>query len=339
MPQIPDFMTAIEIAGPGAPEVLRPARRPVPRLGADEVLVRVEAAGVNRPDVMQRLGKYPPPPGASDIPGLEIAGVVVSAGAGQAAARWHEGDRVCALVSGGGYAEYCAVPAPQCLPLPEGISGVAAAAVPETFFTVWANLFQRGHLRAGERVLVHGGASGIGTTAIQLAWAFGATVLTTAGSDDKCEACRKLGAAVAINYRKQDFAEVVRKETSDAGVDVILDIMGGEYLQRNVDSLALNGRLLQIGLMGGAHAQINLTAVLRRRLTISGSTLRPRTVAEKGAIARELEAQVWPLLAARRVAPVIDRTFPLTSAADAHRRIESGEHIGKIVLVVEPRQP
>lgn len=334
MPQIPDFMTAIEIAGAGGPEVLLPARRPVPRPGTGEVLVRVEAAGVNRPDVMQRLGKYPPPPGASDIPGLEIAGIVVSAGAGDAAARWHEGDRVCALVSGGGYAEYCVVPAPQCLPLPEGMNVVAAAAVPETFFTVWANLFQRGQLRAGERVLVHGGASGIGTTAIQLARAFGATVFTTAGSDDKCEACRKLGAAVAINYRKQDFVDVVRKETSDAGVDVILDIMGGEYLQRNVDCLAMDGRLVQIGLIGGALAQINLTAVLRRRLTISGSTLRPRTVAEKGALARELEAHVWPLLAARRVAPVIDRTFPLTAAADAHRHLESGDHIGKIVLVV-----
>jgi putative PIG3 family NAD(P)H quinone oxidoreductase len=339
MPHIPDFMTAIEITAPGGPEVLRPARRPVPQPGTGEVLVRVEAAGVNRPDVMQRLGKYPPPPGASDIPGLEIAGVVVSAGTGEAAARWHEGDRVCALVSGGGYAEYCAVPAPQCLPLPAGMNIVDAAAVPETFFTVWANLFQRGQLRAGERVLVHGGASGIGTTAIQLARAFGATVLTTAGSDDKCEACRKLGAAVAINYRKQDFVAVVSKETSDAGVDVILDIMGGDYLQRNVDCLAVDGRLVQIGLMGGAQAQINLTPLLRRRLTISGSTLRPRTIVEKGALARELEAHVWPLLTARAVAPIIDRTFPLAAAAQAHRRLESGDHVGKIVLVADPGNP
>jgi putative PIG3 family NAD(P)H quinone oxidoreductase len=339
MSQIPDVMTAIEIAAPGGPEVLRPTTRPVPRPGTDEVLVRVEAAGVNRPDVMQRLGKYPPPPGASDIPGLEIAGIVVSAGGSEAGARWREGDRVCALVSGGGYAEYCVVPVPQCLPIPEGMNAVAAAAVPETFFTVWANLFQRGRLRHGERALIHGGASGIGTTAIQLARAFGATVFATAGSDGKCEACRGLGAAVAINYRTQDFVEVVRRETSDSGVDVILDIMGGEYLQRNVDCLAMDGRLIQIGHMGGAHAQINLTALLRRRLTISGSTLRPRSVAEKGAIARELEAHVWPLLAARRVAPVIDRTFPLTAAADAHRRLESGDHVGKIVLVPEPREP
>ena len=339
MPQIPDVMTAIEIAGAGGPEVLRPVRRAVPHPGPDDVLVRVEAAGVNRPDVMQRLGKYPPPPGASEIPGLEVAGVIVAVGSGAAADKWRPGDRVCALVAGGGYAEYCAVPAPQCLPIPHGFEAVAAAAVPETFFTVWANLFQRGRLREGERVLVQGGASGIGTTAIQLARASGAIVFATAGSDDKCEACRRLGATIAINYRTQDFVEVVRQETGDAGVDVILDIIGGDYFPRNVESLAMNGRLVQIGLMGGARAEINLNALLRRRLTITGSTLRPRSVAEKGAIARELEAHVWPMLASGKVAPIIDRTFALTAAADAHRRLESGDHIGKIVLVPDGRTP
>jgi putative PIG3 family NAD(P)H quinone oxidoreductase len=332
-------MTAIEIAGAGGPEVLRPASRPVPRPGPDDVLVKVEAAGVNRPDIMQRLGKYPPPPGAPDIPGLEVCGVIVAVGNGDAASRWRAGDRVCALVAGGGYAEYCAVPAPQCLPIPDGLNAISAAAIPETFFTVWTNLFQRGRLAAGERALIHGGASGIGTTAIQLARAIGATVFVTAGSDAKCEACRQLGAAVAINYRTQDFVEVVREQTSDAGVDVILDIMGGDYFPRNVEALALNGRLIQIGLMGGARSEINLNAVLRRRLTISGSTLRPRSVAEKGAIARELEAHVWPLLAAGRVGPIIDRTFELRSAADAHRRLESGDHIGKVVLVVGNAAP
>ncbi len=332
-------MTVVEIAGPGGPEVLRPASRPVPRPGPDDVLVRVEAAGVNRPDIMQRLGKYPPPPGASDIPGLEIAGVIVAVGSGEGADRWRPGDRVCALVSGGGYAEYCVVPAPQCLPIPQGFDAVSSAAIPETFFTVWTNLFQRGRLGAGERTLIHGGASGIGTTAIQLARVAGATVFVTAGSDEKCAACQRLGAAVAINYRTQDFVEVVRRETSEAGVDVILDIMGGDYFPRNVECLALNGRLVQIGLMGGARAEINLNAVLRRRLTISGSTLRPRSVAEKGALARELEVHVWPLLASGKVAPIIDRTFPLRAAAEAHRRLESGDHIGKVVLVTGAAMP
>ncbi len=284
--------------------------------------MQVEAAGVNRPDVMQRLGKYPPPPGASDIPGLEIAGTIVSVA--DVASRWHVGDRICALVSGGGYAEYCAAPAVQCLPIPDGLDAIAAGAIPETFFTVWTNVFERGRLAAGQRLLVHGGASGIGTTAIQLARASKAIVFATAGSNDKCAACRSLGAAVAINYRTQDFVDVVRTETSAAGVDVILDILGADYFARNIECLALNGRLLQIGLMSGARAEINLTAVLHRRLTITGSTLRARTVAEKGALAREVETHVWPLLAAGRVAPVIDRVFPLTAAADAHQRLESG---------------
>lgn len=330
MAEIPDRMTAIEIAGPGGPEVLRAVERPVPRPSAGEVLVRVDAAGVNRPDVLQRLGTYPPPPGASDIPGLEIAGTIVSVHSD--ASRWHPGDRICALVAGGGYAEYCTAPAVQCLPIPEGMDAVPAAAIPETFFTVWTNLFQRGGLRPGERVLVHGGTSGIGTTAIQLAHASGAVVFATAGSDLKTAACRRLGAAVAINYHTEDFADAIRRETSGAGVDVILDIIGGDYFGRNLECLAMNGRLVQVGLLGGGRAQIDLSRLLHRRLTITGSTLRARTVEEKGALARDVEANVWPLLAAGRVAPIIDRTFPLTAAAEAHRRMESSEHIGKIVL-------
>jgi putative PIG3 family NAD(P)H quinone oxidoreductase len=302
---------------------------PVP--GPGEVLVRVEAAGVNRPDIFQRLGKYPPPPGASDIPGLEVAGTVVSLGAD--VTRWQPGDRICALVSGGGYAEYCAVPAPQCLPIPRGLGSIEAAALPETFFTVWTNLFQRGRLVDGERVLIHGGTSGIGTTAIQLARAFGAEVFATAGSDAKCAACERLG-ATAINYRTQDFVKAVREATSDRGVDVVLDIVGGDYLRRNIELLAMDGRLVQVGLLEGARAEINLARVMQNRLTITGSLLRPRTVAEKGALARELEMKVWPLVAGGLVAPVVDRSLPLASAAEAHRLLESGEVIGKIVLTV-----
>jgi NADPH2:quinone reductase len=326
-------MLAIEITASGGPEVLRAVERPMPQPGRTEVLVRVAAAGVNRPDVLQRLGHYPPPSGASDIPGLEIAGTVVARGPN--AERWHEGDRVCALVAGGGYAEYAAVPAVQCLPIPDGMDFVSAAAIPETFFTVWTNLFRRGSLQPGERVLIHGGTSGIGTTAIMLAHASEAKVFATAGTTAKCDTCRRLGADAAINYRTEDFVGVVRRETSDEGVDVILDIMGGDYLARNLACLAMNGRLIQIGLLGGAHARIDLSRIMQRRLTITGSTLRARTVDEKGAIARDLEANVWPLVAAGRVRPVIDSTFPLTAAADAHRRMESSEHIGKIVLVVE----
>jgi NADPH:quinone reductase len=322
---------AIEIAHPGGPEVLRAVERGTPAPGRGEVLVRVEAAGVNRPDVMQRMGRYPPPPGASDIPGLEIAGTVTAVGDGVATLQ--TGDRVCALVAGGGYAEYCTAPAVQCLPLPQGLDAVIAAAIPETFFTVWTNLFQRGRLRAGERVLIHGGTSGIGTTAIQLAGAFGATVLATAGSVEKCAACLKLGASVAINYKTEDFVEIVKRETNGTGVDVILDIVAGDYVARNIDCLALNGRLVQIGTQAGPRVSINLTPVLQRRLTLTGSTLRARTVEEKGALARDVERHVWPLLASKRVAPVIDRTYRLTEAADAHRRLESSEHIGKIVLI------
>ncbi len=323
-------MIAIEIKEPGPPDVLRPVERPIPTAGRGEVLVKVDAAGVNRPDIMQRLGKYPPPPGASDIPGLEVAGTVVAVG--PETERWREGDRVCALVAGGGYAEYCVAPGPQCLPIPRGLDAREAGALPETYFTVWTNLFQRAALRSGERVLVHGGSSGIGTTAIQLARAFGAIVFATAGSDDKCAACKRLGAA-AINYRTTDFTHAVRDATSGRGVDVVLDIVGGDYLQRNIDCLALHGRLVQIGLLGSAHAQVNLAPVMQRRLTITGSTLRIRSVDEKGAIARELEAKVWPLLSSREVGPIIDRTLPLQNAAEAHRLLEAGDVIGKVVLL------
>jgi NADPH2:quinone reductase len=323
-------MIAIEIVEPGGPEVLRPVERPLPAAGRGEVLVKVDAAGVNRPDIMQRLGKYPPPPGASDIPGLEVAGTVVSVG--PETDRWREGDRVCALVAGGGYAEYCVAPGPQCLPIPSGLQAREAGAIPETFFTVWTNLFQRAALRPGERVLVHGGSSGIGTTAIQLARAFGALVCATAGSDEKCKACERLG-ATAINHRSADFVLAVREATSGRGVDVVLDIVGGEYLQRNIDCLALHGRLVQIGLLGGGQGQLNLAAVMQRRLTITGSTLRVRTVEEKGAIARELEEKVWPLLASRTVGPIIHRALPLQDAAEAHRLLEAGEVVGKVVLL------
>jgi putative PIG3 family NAD(P)H quinone oxidoreductase len=304
--------------------------RPTPAPGSGELLVRVEAAGVNRPDILQRLGQYPPPPGISDLPGLEVAGTVSAVGPD--VSRWREGDSVCALVAGGGYAEYCVVPEPQALPLPRGFRPGEAAAIPETFFTVWTNLFDRGKLAEGETVLIHGGSSGIGTTAIQLARAFGATVLATAGSDAKCAACERLGAR-AINYRTADFVQVTREFTGAKGVDVILDIVGGDYLEKNIECLAIHGRLIQIGLLGGSRAEINLRPLMQKRLTLTGSTLRTRSVAEKGAIARDLEARVWPLLASRQVAPLIDRTLPLGDAAEAHRLLESGEVIGKIVLV------
>jgi putative PIG3 family NAD(P)H quinone oxidoreductase len=322
-------MIAIEISRPGGPEVLRAVERPMPAPGPGEVVIRVEAAGVNRPDIMQRQGTYPPPPGASDLPGLEVAGIITETGRGT---RWRPGDRVCALVSGGGYAEYCAAPAPQCLPLPEGMNAVRAAAIPETYFTVWTNLFQRGQLAAGERVLIHGGTSGIGSTAIQLTRAFGAEAYATAGTDEKCEACRKLGAAAAINYRVQDFVEAVKDLTGGKGVDVVLDIIGGDYLPRNIDCLRLHGRLVQVGLIGGSRSTINLRKVLQNRLTLTGSTLRPRTVEEKGAIARELEQKVWPLLERGEVSPVIHAAVPLREAAEAHRLLESGEVVGKVVL-------
>jgi NADPH:quinone reductase len=322
-------MRAIVISAPGSPGVLKIEEQPMPGLGPSDVLVRVEAAGVNRPDIMQRLGRYAPPPGASDVPGLEVAGTIERVGPD--VQRWRPGDRVCALVAGGGYAEFCAVPEPQCLPIPTRLDSVHAAALPETFFTVWTNLFQRAALSQGETVLIHGGTSGIGTTAIQLASAFGAVAFATAGSDDKCAACERLGAR-ALNYRTIDFVQAIRELTENQGVNVILDIIGGEYLGRNMECLAKDGRLVQIGLQGGMRAEINLSLLMQRRATLTGSTLRPRTVAEKGAIARDLEVHVWPLLAAGTVKPLVHSVFPLERAADAHRALESGAVIGKVVL-------
>ena len=324
-------MTAIEISSPGPPEVLRAVERPDPIPGAGEVLIHVAAAGVNRPDVMQRQGAYPPPPGASDIPGLEVSGVIESLGDG--VRDWRVGDTVCALVAGGGYATKCVAPAPQCLPVPASLDLTSAAAIPETFFTVWTNVFERGQLRTGERALFHGGSSGIGTTAIQLAAARGVRVLATAGSDEKCRVCESLGAERAINYRTEDFVAVVREVTGGRGVDLILDIVGGSYVNRNLAALAMDGRLLVIGFMEGEPAaNIDLRRILGRRLTITGSTLRPRSVREKGEIAGALRREVWPLLERGVVKPLVHRTFPLAEAAAAHRLMESREHIGKIVL-------
>ena len=325
-------MHCVEISTPGPPEVLKLVERPDPVAGRGEVLIRVAAAGVNRPDVMQRRGLYPPPPGASDLPGLEVAGIVESLGEG--VTEWHVGDRVCALVSGGGYATLCVAPAPQCLPVPAGMDLVTAAAIPETFFTVWTNVFDRGRLRSGETALFHGGSSGIGTTAIQLAAARGARVLATAGSDEKCRACEQLGAERAINYRTEDFVDVVKQLTKGRGVDLILDIVGGDYIPRDLASLAVEGRLVVIGFMGGDTATIDFRRVLGRRLTITGSTLRPRSVEEKGQIAAEVRREVWPLLESGKVKPLIYRMFPLADAAAAHRLMESSEHVGKIVLTV-----
>jgi putative PIG3 family NAD(P)H quinone oxidoreductase len=324
-------MRCVEIAEAGGPDVLRLVERPDPVPGPGEVLIEVQAAGVNRPDVNQRMGTYPPPKGASDIPGLEVAGRVAAVGGG--VTRWHEGDMVMALLAGGGYADRAVAPEPQCLPIPAGLSMVEAAAVPETFFTVWTNVFERGALKPGETLLVHGGAGGIGTTAIQLARAFGSTVYATAGSDDRCAALEKLGAAAAINYRTSDFASRIASLTERRGVDVILDIVGGPYLQANIDSLAREGRLVIIGTMGGSESAVNVRALLLKRLTITGSTLRIRTVEQKGAIARALEAHVWPLIARGDVRPLIHATVPLARAADAHRALDEG-HIGKIVLTM-----
>jgi putative PIG3 family NAD(P)H quinone oxidoreductase len=324
---------AIEIREPGGPEVLVPVERPVPSIGPGEVLIKVAAAGVNRPDVMQRLGRYPVPPGASDIPGLEVAGTVERVG--QDVRDLRVGDRVCALLAGGGYAEYCAAPAPQCLPVPRGLDMIHAAGIPETFFTVWTNVFDRGRLAKGESILVHGGSSGIGTTAIQLARAFGARVFATAGTAEKCAACEALGAARAINYREADFVAAVRELTGNRGVDVILDMVAGDYLPRDLDALAVDGRVVIIGLQGGASAQINANTVLRRRLTITGSTLRPRSVPEKGAIAAAVREHVWPLVESGDVRVIVHRTFPLRGAADAHRVMESSAHVGKLILQVQ----
>ncbi len=329
---LPETMTAIEIREPGGPEVLVPATRPRPDPGPGEVLVQVAAAGVNRPDVLQRLGGYPPPPGASDIPGLEIAGRIVALGQGVTA--WTPGDEVTALVTGGGYVEYCAAPAVQCLPVPKGLGLAEAAAMPETFFTVWSNVFDRGGLGAGESFLVHGGSSGIGTTAIQLARAFGARVFATAGSAEKCRACEDLGAERAINYRDEDFVAVVKEATGGTGLDLILDMVGGDYVQRNIEALAPDGRLVYIAFLGGPKVEVNLLPVMLKRLTITGSTLRARPVAFKADIAGKLKEKVWPLVEQGEVKPVMAERFPLAEAAAAHRLMETSSHIGKIVLTI-----
>jgi putative PIG3 family NAD(P)H quinone oxidoreductase len=332
MTVIPLEMQAVEIVAPGGPEQLKIAVRPVPRPAEDEVLVRVAAAGVNRPDVMQRQGRYPPPAGASDIPGMEIAGEIVALGAGVVGLR--VGDAVTALLPGGGYAEYAVASAPLCLPIPAGLSLVQAAALPETFLTVWTNLFERGRCKAGDDVLIHGGTSGIGTTAIQLASAWGARVYATAGSDDKARACEKLGAVRGINYRTEDFVEVIRRDTAGRGIDVILDMVGGDYLDRNLQVAAVEGRLVIISMLGGARAELKLNTLLTKRLTVTGSTLRSRTVQQKAAVAAAVREHVWPLLEAGRVRPVVHATFALADAAAAHVLMESSNHVGKIVLTV-----
>jgi NADPH2:quinone reductase len=325
-------MKVIEIEKPGGPEVLIEAVRPDPVLRPGEVLVRVAAAGVNRPDVLQRMGNYPVPPGASDIPGLEVAGTIVAGSL--AGSSYQIGDRVCALVAGGGYAELCAVPLGQCLPVPAGLSDLEAASLPETFFTVWTNVFDRARLAAGETLLVQGGTSGIGVAAIQMARALGHRVFATAGSDEKARACEALGAVRGINYRTEDFVAVVREMTENKGVDVILDMIGGSYLPREISALADDGRIALIALLGGAKAELDLGQVLRRRLSVSGSTLRPRSVEFKAAIAKNLETKIWPLLAAGAIKPVVYKSFALRDAAAAHRLMESSQHIGKIVLAV-----
>jgi NADPH:quinone reductase len=323
-------MIAIEIREPGGPEVLVPVERPMPVPAAGELLIKVAAAGVNRPDVFQRKGNYPPPPGITDIPGLEVSGTVEQLGDGVTG--WRVGDQVCALVAGGGYAEYCVAPAPQCLPIPRGLDLASAAAIPETFFTVWTNVFERGRLTTGETILIHGGSSGIGTTAIQLARANGERVFVTAGSAAKCAACERLGAEYAVNYRTDDFVAVVRDRTGGRGVDVVLDMVGGEYFARNIDVLATEGRLVEIATLQGVKAELNIQTIMRRRLTITGSTLRARPVAEKAVIAAAVHQHVWPLLEAGTVKPIVHATFDLKDAAAAHRLMDSSEHIGKIVL-------
>jgi NADPH:quinone reductase len=332
MASVPDTMMAIEISQPGAPDVLRLVSVPTPHPSAGQILVKVVAAGVNRPDVAQRMGVYPPPAGHSPLPGLEIAGEVVALGRG--ARRWREGDRVCALVNGGGYAQYCLAEDAIALPIPAGLDMISAAAVPETFFTVWNNVFERGRLVPGEWLLVHGGTSGIGTTAIQLAKAFGASVVVTAGSAEKCKASIALGADRAINYRSEDFVAVAREASGGRGVDVVLDMVGGDYAERNIIAAAEDGRIVQIATLGGAEVTVNLARIMMKRLTVTGSTLRPRTREVKAGFASALEAKVWPLLAAGKVKVVIDSTFPLAEAAAAHRRLETSQHIGKIVLKV-----
>src|SRR5438093_5200106 len=332
MPALPAEMTAIAIRAPGEADALVPEQRPLPRPGKREVLVKVVAAGVNRPDVMQRQGLYPPPAGATDIPGLEIAGEVVALDAG--VTRWKLGDTVMALVVGGGYAEYCAAHETHALPVPAGLTLIAAAAIPETFFTVWHNAFERGRLKAGETLLIHGVSSGIGTAAIQLAKAFGARVITTAGSAEKCDACRKLGADIAINYRTEDFVAAVKQATGGKGADLVLDMVGGDYIERNYEAAAVEGRIVQIAFQGSPKANVDFRRLMLKRLTHTGSTLRARPVEDKAMFARALEDKVWPLIVAGKVKPIIFKTFPLDQAADAHALMETGAHIGKIVLTV-----
>lgn len=327
-----DMMRAVEISQPGLPDVLRLCDRPVPVPKAGEILIRIAYAGVNRPDALQRAGAYDPPKDASDLPGLECSGEVVAVGEG--VSRWSAGDQVCALLPGGGYAEYATCPADHALPIPDGLSMAQAAGLPENYFTVWTNVFDRGRLQSGETFLVHGGSSGIGTTAIQLARSFGARVFTTAGSDEKCQACLELGAEQAINYRNMDFGGLTRDWTDGRGLDVILDMVGGGYIARNIKALALEGRLVMIAFLGGPKAEINFAQVMVKRLTLTGSTLRPQSIAAKAAIARDLEEKVWPLLAAGRIAPVMDHVFALKDAVNAHKRMEKSAHIGKIVLKV-----
>jgi putative PIG3 family NAD(P)H quinone oxidoreductase len=330
---LPARMTVIAITKPGGPEVLVPEERALPVPGATELLVKVAAAGINRPDVMQREGKYPVPPGASDLPGLEISGEVVAAG--KDVKRHKVGDKVCSLVAGGGYSEYCIADDAVALPVPKGFSMVEAAAIPETFMTVWHNVFQRGGLKSGETLLIHGGSSGIGTTAIMLAKAFGAKVIVTAGDQAKCDACRKLGADFAIDYKTQDFVEETKKATGGKGADLILDMVGGDYVDRNYDAAAVEGRIVQIATQKGYKVTVNVLKIMQKRLTHTGSTLRPRSIADKSRIAHDLEAKAWPFLASGKIKPVIDSTFPLKDAAKAHSRMDTSAHIGKIVLTVE----
>jgi NADPH2:quinone reductase len=329
---LPQKMRAVEVSKPGGPEVLVPAERALPQPKAGEILVKVAAAGVNRPDILQRMGLYPVPPDASDLPGLEIAGEVAACGA--AVTRWKPGDQVCALVHGGGYAEYCVAPEVQALPVPKGLSLIEAASLPETFFTVWSNVFDRGQLKPGETLLVQGGSSGIGVTAIQMAAAMGNRVFATAGSDEKCAACVRLGAEKAVNYRTQDFLAEVKAATGGKGVDVILDMVGGDYVPKELKCLADDGRLVFIAFLRGPKTELDINELMRRRLTMTGSTLRPRPVEFKGAIARSLRERIWPLVEAGRIRPVLYKTFPLAAAADAHRLMESSQHIGKIVLTL-----
>lgn len=333
MASTPDMMTRIAITEPGGPEKLRPEEVPVPKPAADEVLVKIAAAGLNRGDIVQRQGFYPPPPGASDTPGLEVSGTVVATGAN--VTRWKEGDEVCALLAGGGYADYCTVHEAHCLPVPESVSLIDAAALPEVYFTVWTNVFQRGGLKAGETLLIHGGASGIGTAAIQLASALGARVFATAGSEEKCRVCQTLGAERAINYRDEDFVLVTNELTEGRGIDVIFDMVGGDYVQRNISAAARDGRIVNIAYQLGSKVELNLLPVMLKRLTLTGSTLRARSVAEKAALAEEVKTHVWPYIETGRIKPVVHATYPLFHAGDAHKLMESSAHVGKILLLPE----